>query len=148
MIQAPGTSTIKHYGFVTYSLHRKLVRYCVAMTFSITTISIIDLIATLSMTLGISTKCHYAECYVLFSVKLNVVMMSAMAPFFHTNGSDCQYKHTSLLGNLSVCVCVCVCVCVFVCFLVTNNWAKYLISLKILLKEKHASLLFKALSKE
>ncbi len=30
------------------------------------------------MTLGISIKCHYAECHVLFIVMLNVIMPSVM----------------------------------------------------------------------
>jgi hypothetical protein len=52
-------------------------------TLCITTLSIKDLYVKLSIgdrikTLGITTFCHYAECRVLFIIKLNVIMLNVI----------------------------------------------------------------------
>ncbi len=54
-------------------------------TFSIKTLSIKGLFATLSiMTFSITAHwCHYAECHILFIVMLSVVMLSVAAPMIH-----------------------------------------------------------------
>jgi hypothetical protein len=63
-------------GYVHFTLSSE---YVGATTFSITTLSKIDLIVTLGITiLGICIECHHAECRFFFDLMLSFVMPSVV----------------------------------------------------------------------
>jgi len=69
-----------------------------ATTFSIITLSTVDLILTpIIMMLNISIKCHYAECCVLF-----FAMLTAEYHFAECSYAECRYAEC--LGALKYCI--------------------------------------------